>query len=144
MTLALDLAPGKSEDRRLAEMAAAGIASNAFSLVKFGKGTFGELSLTECGGALKDTIKSVNGGDLSSAETMLAAQAAALNSIFGELARRAALNMGEHLSAAEAYLRPARPRRRATVTSSASGKPSATTYAISRPRCASYCASSGN
>ena len=107
MTLVLDLAPGKSEDRRMAEMAAAGIASNAFSVVKFGKGTFGELSLADCVGALKDTIKNVNGGDLSSAETMLAAQAAALNAIFGELARRASLNMGEHLNATEVYMRMA-------------------------------------
>lgn len=107
MTLVLDLAPDKSADRRMAEMAAAGIASNAFSVVKFGKGTFGELSLADCVGALKDTIKSVNGGDLSSAETMLAAQAAALNAIFGELARRASLNMGEHLNATEAYMRMA-------------------------------------
>ena len=32
-------------------------------------------------------------------------QSIALNAIFGELARRAALNMGEHLSATESYMR---------------------------------------
>ena len=33
------------------------------------------------------------------------AQAVALNTIFGELARRSALNMGEHLDASERYMR---------------------------------------
>jgi hypothetical protein len=36
---------------------------------------------------------------------MLMAQAAALNAIFTELARRAAVNMGEYLQATETYLR---------------------------------------
>lgn len=36
---------------------------------------------------------------------MLASQMQALNSIFAELARRSALNMGQHLPAAEAYMR---------------------------------------
>jgi hypothetical protein len=41
------------------------------------------------------------------AERMLSAQAAALNAIFGERARRAARNLGEYLGAAEIYLRRA-------------------------------------
>jgi|WetSurMetagenome_2_1015567.scaffolds.fasta_scaffold32360_3 hypothetical protein len=36
---------------------------------------------------------------------MLAAQAAALNAMFRELARRASLNMGEYLDASERYMR---------------------------------------
>ena len=36
---------------------------------------------------------------------MLTSQAAALNAIFGELARRAAMNMGEYLDATDRYLR---------------------------------------
>ena len=105
MTLKVVAAPDQSNDQCLAEMAAAGIAGNAFSVVTFGKGTFGELSLTDCMDALKGTVKAVSGGDLTSAETMLASQAAALNAIFGEMARRASLNMGEHLSATETYMR---------------------------------------
>ena len=44
-------------------------------------------------------------GDLSGLEATLAAQAIALDAIFNEMARRAAVNMGEHLGAAETYLR---------------------------------------
>jgi hypothetical protein len=47
----------------------------------------------------------VQSGDLSAVEATLTAQAAALNAIFSELARRAALNMGEYLPATETYLR---------------------------------------
>ena len=103
--LQIERNPDKSEDRLVAEMAAAGIAGNAVSVVRFGKGTFGELSLGDCIQALKGTISDVKGGDLSSAEAMLAAQAAALNAMFCELARRAATNMGEHLGATESYMR---------------------------------------
>jgi hypothetical protein len=42
-------------------------------------------------------------GDLSMASRMLAAQAVALDSMFAELARRAALNMSEYIDAAERY-----------------------------------------
>lgn len=42
-------------------------------------------------------------GDLAIASRMLAAQAITLDSMFTELARRAALNMGEYINAAERY-----------------------------------------
>lgn len=89
----------------MAQIAADGIVGNARSLVTFGQGTFGELSLTDCVMVLKDTAKGLNNGDLSSAVTMLASQAVALNALFGELGRRAALNMGEHIDASERYMR---------------------------------------
>ena len=89
----------------MAQVAAAGIVGNARALVAFGEGTFGELSLMDCTMVLKDTAQGLNNGDLSAAVSMLSSQAVALNAIFGELARRAALNMGEHLGATETYLR---------------------------------------
>ncbi len=49
---------------------------------------------------------------------MLAAQADALNSIFTEMARRAALNMGEYIGATESYMRlglKAQAQCRATI-----------------------------
>ena len=55
--------------------------------------------------SLREHGDAVNGGNLSSAERMLHSQAVALNAIFGELDRRSALNMGEHLSATEIYMR---------------------------------------
>ena len=42
-------------------------------------------------------------GDLAVASRLLAAQAVTLDSMFTELARRAALNMGEYINAAERY-----------------------------------------
>jgi hypothetical protein len=96
---------GKTHDRLVAEAAAAGMAGNASTLIAFSAGTFGELSLTECTQVLKESAQAVNGGDLSGAESMLTAQAAALNAIFGELSRRSVLNMGEYLDATERYMR---------------------------------------
>ena len=43
------------------------------------------------------------GGDMAMASKVLAAQAITLDSMFAELARRAAMNMGEYISAAERY-----------------------------------------
>lgn len=42
-------------------------------------------------------------GDLTMASKMLAAQAVALDSMFAELARRSAMNMGDYINAAERY-----------------------------------------
>ena len=49
----------------------------------------------------------MHAGDMRGVETMLTAQAVALNTIFSELARRAAVNMGELLTATETYMRMA-------------------------------------
>jgi len=54
---------------------------------------------------MREATAKVRTGDLSEVESMLMAQALALNSVFTELARRAALNMGEYVIAAETYLR---------------------------------------
>lgn len=98
-------APGRTHDQLMAQVAADGIVGNARSLVAFGHGTFGELSLTDCAKVLKDTAQGLNDGDLSAAVTMLSSQAVALNAMFGELARRSALNMSEYLDASERYMR---------------------------------------
>lgn len=44
-------------------------------------------------------------GDLKRSEAMLTAQTHTLDALFNSLARRAALNMGEYLNAAEIYMR---------------------------------------
>ena len=97
--------PGKSRDYMMAKVAADGIVSNARSLVTFSDPTFGELSLTECSKVLKETAQALNGGDMSAAVVMLAAQAAALNSMFGELARAGQLNLFKAPDYAERVLR---------------------------------------
>ncbi len=52
---------------------------------------------------VKDTEKKAEGGDLGLASRMLAAQALTLDSMFTELARRSAINMGEYIGASEKY-----------------------------------------
>jgi hypothetical protein len=111
-------AEAKSQDRLLAQLAVEGLSGNAFTVVQFAKGTYGELSLNECIQCLAETVATVRGGSTNSAEMMLVAQASSLNAIFGELARRAALNMGEHLNATETYMRlalKAQAQSRATL-----------------------------
>lgn len=54
---------------------------------------------------LAEDVKDVWAGDMKRAEAMLFGQAHALQAIFMNLARRAALNMGEHLGATETYMR---------------------------------------
>ena len=88
----LDLS-GRTLDAQMAHVAVNGIAGNARSLVSFGHATFGELSLGECAAVMIETAQSLNGGDLSAAVNLLAAQAIALNAMFGELARVGHANM---------------------------------------------------
>jgi hypothetical protein len=71
----------------------------------FARGTFGDLAINDLYEAHIDTCKAAKAGDLSHQKAILAAQADALNSIFTEMARRAALNMGEYIGATETYLR---------------------------------------
>lgn len=54
---------------------------------------------------IQSVTKSAQSGDLRLASRMLAAQATTLDSMFTELARRSALNMGEYINAAERYAR---------------------------------------
>lgn len=86
-------------------MASSGLVGNAITLVNFSRGGIGELSLNDCLTVLREKGDAVNRGDMRAHEAMLSAQGVALNAIFGEFARRAALNMGEHLGAMDTYAR---------------------------------------
>ena len=97
--------PGRTGDQQCADMASRGLVGNAITLVNFSRGGMGELSLNDCLTVLRDKGDAVNRGDMRDHEAMLGAQAVALNAIFGEFARRAALNMGEHIGAMETYAR---------------------------------------
>ena len=63
------------------------------------------LTKTESIAELRKKAEKVQAGDLSGMESLLVAQAIALDSIFTELARRAALDMGEYINAADTYMR---------------------------------------
>ena len=74
--------------------------------------------ITDFIGHVQAVGEKAEAGDLAFASRVLAAQAITLDSMFSELARRAALNMGEYLNAAERYGRlalKAQTNCRATV-----------------------------
>ncbi len=104
-TLKVQMEPGKTEARMMAELTTGGIATNAVTMQRFADNGFGALSLTDLVATLNDSGKAANANDLAHAERTLNAQAVTLNLVFAELARRAALNMGSHLGAMESYMR---------------------------------------
>jgi len=76
----------------------------ALTLLDYNK-AFGEMSINTLVDDLVKQCDLANKGDLSRAEALLTAQAHTLDAIFNNLARRAALNMGEYVNAAEIYMR---------------------------------------
>lgn len=60
---------------------------------------------TECVKHVGDIGDQAAAGDIAFASRMLAAQAVTLDTMFTEFARRAAMNMGEYINAAERYAR---------------------------------------
>ena len=121
-----------TEDRVMADAATGGIAGNAMTLGTYAQGWFGELSLTDCALSLQAAAGAVSRGDLTVAEATLTSQALALDAIFGELARRASLNLGTHLPVTETYLRlalKAQSQSRATFEALAAIKNPPAVYA---------------
>lgn len=96
---------GQTLDRANADLATQGLVTNAGLVTTFSRWELSELSLTDMVASLKESGTAVNNGDLKGAEQMLNAQAVSLNSIFAELARRSAMNVGEHMDAMERYMR---------------------------------------
>lgn len=89
----------------------------AFTVLEY-NWNFGELSMDTLVHDLAQQCQEVNEGNLSRTESMLVSQAHTLDAIFNHLARRAAMNLGEHLNAAETYLRlalKAQSQSRATL-----------------------------
>lgn len=116
--LAIHRNPDETEDRAVARVLGKGLVSNAATTIRFMAGEHGDMSLMDMARELLDQGEAVNRGDFAAPERLLNAQAMALNAIFNELARRAALNMGEHLGATETYLRlafKAQAQSRATL-----------------------------
>jgi hypothetical protein len=101
------LKEGQSQDRFMAEIGLSAVTANTTTAMEFSKGTFGELDLTESLAVMREKTERVQRGDMSEVEATLTAQAATLDAMFNELARRAALNIGEYIHSAEIYLRQA-------------------------------------
>lgn len=124
--------PGVSKERQLADVSLDPLFGAALIASSFGKPISGETDLTSVYEALHDRAKAVRDNKLASAENMLTAQAAALNAMFLELARRSGANMGEYIQAAETYMRlalKAQAQCRATLEALASIKNPPVVYA---------------
>ena len=80
----------KSKERAHADLALNPAVNAAATVQLFGRGTIGKLEITETLEAMMEAVASVRKGDMSGPEALLVAQAASLNSIFTELARRSA------------------------------------------------------
>jgi len=61
--------------------------------------------LSELVKSTRQTVEANAKGGTEQAEALLTSQAIALNSVFLEMSRRAAINMGSHLGAMETYMR---------------------------------------
>ncbi len=116
-TLRIDAQPGVEQKVALTRAVLRPSVRAAVTTRTFSK-QFGELDLTALMDELAAQAKDANNGDLQRVEAMLVAQAHTLEAIFHELARRAALNLGEYINAAETYMRlalKAQSQCRATI-----------------------------
>jgi len=81
------------------------VCGNALIVTEFAPKIFGKVDELSAIVELQKRAKAVQDGDLTSAEAMLTGQAAALNAMFLELARRGGANMGANLDVMESYMR---------------------------------------
>ena len=96
--------PTESLADTIAHTVASPTVQAATTLMNYNK-EFGEIAINTLVKDLESECKLAHGGDLARAETILMAQAQTLDSIFNNLARRAALNIGEYMNATDTYLR---------------------------------------
>ena len=101
----LKLVKGRSEDKQFAEFGLSATALNAMTARTFTQHITGSTDITETIATMHEKVNSVNNGNTKDLEATLTAQVTSLNAIYNEMARRAALNMGEHLQATESYMR---------------------------------------
>ena len=104
-TLSITSDETKSRDKQFAELGLSATTLNAITARTFAQHTTGLIDLTETIATMREKVKLVNNGNTDDLEATLTAQVSSLNAIYGEMARRAALNMGEHLHATESYMR---------------------------------------
>ena len=130
--LTLPVQPGKTRDEMMAQTVISPLFTAAGTVRLYSQGIAGELDVTATINTVAEMSSKVHAGDMQGVETMLTAQAVALNSMFAELARRAAINMGDHLNATETYMRmalKAQTQCRATLETLAEVKnPRVTTF----------------
>lgn len=124
-------APESDKGEALARLVIHPAANAAVVMQKFCS-PFGEQDLSSLVTALNEATGQIEAGNLIPVEAMLFNQAHALQAVFMNLARRAAANMGEHMSATESYMRlalKAQSQCRATLETLAAIKNPPTIFA---------------
>lgn len=101
------LESGQTLEEKSARLIAEGIASNAFVSLLFAQhsGVAGGTELNELVKSTRAAVGRAAKGETDQADGLLTSQAIALNAVFLEMSRRAALNMGQHMGAMETYMR---------------------------------------
>ncbi len=102
------LEPSETDPTRSKQFAEAGLSSvllNTCTSLLFAQGSVGEMDFGDALSTVIDKAKRVQKSNMSEVEATLSAQIGSLDAIFAEMARRAAINMGEHLNATETYMR---------------------------------------
>lgn len=96
---------GKSLNRLYADVVLSPYSGNAKTAQTFSIDTLPDSNLMDVLASMQEKAGAVIDGDTAGVEALLVSQAIALDKIFNEMARRAALNMGEHLGATDVYMR---------------------------------------
>jgi len=104
-SLRVDAKPNETDAATKARTALRPTVNAAVTLRTFLGSLHPDMDLSELVTELSNQCAKATDGDFTRAEGMLTAQAHTLDAIFGSLARRAALNMGEYVDAADRYMR---------------------------------------
>lgn len=106
--LEVEAKDGEDRDLLLARLAMEPGTRHASVSASFASGMFGDKHQTPISSSVTvmgDAMAQARAGDKALASNILGAQAMALDSIFTELARRSAVNMGHYIDASERYMR---------------------------------------
>lgn len=97
--------PGQTREQLVAIVAAKGALASAATVRTFSHGIVGTGDIVQLTQELRRVVDASKAGDSGLADEFLIPQAAALNAVFNECMRRAAMNMGEYPEAMERYMR---------------------------------------
>lgn len=95
--------PDQTREQQMADMRLEGVLNNTEIILTFNPNDSDDATETYL--ALKRKAERVTNGETKDMETILIAQAVALDSIFRKLSLRAYSNMGDYINAAEKYMR---------------------------------------
>lgn len=106
--LPIEKRPDEKVGRTLARLTLDPQTRNASVAMTFGGAMFGDThrpDIVQSSAALAEAIEAAGRGDLDLASRVFASQAITLDAMFTELARRAAINLGEYPQTVERYTR---------------------------------------